>query len=81
MPASIASNAALPASVLVAVLLAAALHATWNAFAHASTDRLATFALIGVAASAGGAAIIVVSPVPDRSSWAFLAASAVLHTT
>lgn len=65
--------------VVAAVLLAAVLHATWNAFAHAITDRLAGFALIGVAATAGGAVIVLVAPAPAGASLPFLAVSATLH--
>lgn len=35
-------------------LLAAVLHATWNAVAHGVSDRLVGFALIGVALDGGG---------------------------
>jgi drug/metabolite transporter (DMT)-like permease len=70
----------MPVDVLAAVLLAALLHATWNAIAHASTDRLVGFALIGVASTACGAVLVLVAPSPARASWAFIAVSATLHT-
>lgn len=65
--------------VVAAVLLAAVLHATWNAFAHAITDRLAGFSLIGIAATVGGAAIILVSPAPAAACVPFLVISVALH--
>ncbi|MBB6629047.1 EamA family transporter [Nocardioides sp. KIGAM211] len=78
-----AAVAARPSSVGItvvgAVLLAAVLHAAWNALAHAITDRLVGFALIGVGVSLGGAVLVLVSPAPDRASWACLAGSAALH--
>jgi drug/metabolite transporter (DMT)-like permease len=66
-------------AVIVAVLLAAVLHATWNALAHAIEDRLVGFALLGVAITVGGAVIVLVSPVPTVASWPCLGASAALH--
>jgi drug/metabolite transporter (DMT)-like permease len=66
-------------AVIVAVLLAAVLHATWNALAHAIEDRLVGFALLGVAITVGGAVIVLASPVPAVASWACLGASASLH--
>ena len=38
----------LPAGTVVLTLIAAVLHATWNAMAHGVPDRLVGFALIGV---------------------------------
>ena len=40
--------------VLMVVLGAAVLHATWNAMAHGVPDRLAGFALFGVASGSSG---------------------------
>jgi len=53
-----AGHASLPVSVLTAVLLAAVLHASWNAIAHAITDRLVGFALIGAVSTACGAGFL-----------------------
>ena len=77
--AVVASNSSVSVGVLVAVLSAAVLHATWNAIAHAIPDRLAGFALIGAASMIGGAVIVLVAPAPARASWPFLAASVALH--
>lgn len=65
--------------VIGAVLLAAVLHAVWNALAHAIDDQLVGFALIGVAVTVGAAGIVLLSPVPASASWPFLAGSVVLH--
>jgi drug/metabolite transporter (DMT)-like permease len=65
--------------VTAAVLLAAVLHAVWNAVAHAIDDQLIGFALIGAAITVGAAVIVLASPAPSRASWPFLATSAVLH--
>jgi drug/metabolite transporter (DMT)-like permease len=66
--------------VVAAVLLAAVLHAAWNAVAHDIDDRLVGFTLLIVTESLGGAVLVLIAPAPDRSSWPMLAASAVLHT-
>jgi drug/metabolite transporter (DMT)-like permease len=60
-------------------LLAALLHATWNAMAHAVTDRLVGFGLIGLAYTAVGGAVAVGLGLPPASAWPFILASAALH--
>ena len=65
--------------VVGSVLLAAVLHATWNALAHAISDRLVGFALIGVATTLGALPLVVAAPLPAAASWPALLASAVLH--
>jgi drug/metabolite transporter (DMT)-like permease len=67
--------------VVSAVLLAAVLHAVWNAIAHAIDDQLVGFALIGVAVTAGAVVIVLAAPVPATASRPFLAGSALLHVT
>lgn len=79
--AVVASHPTVSFDVVVAVLLAAVLHAAWNAIAHASADRLAAFALIGIASTVCGAAIVLIAPAPAQASWAFIGASTLLHTT
>lgn len=69
----------MPLPVVAAVLLAAFLHAAWNAVAHAIADRLIGFALIGAAATAGGAVLTLVVRAPAPASWPYLAVSAGLH--
>lgn len=74
-----ADSSSLGLVVIAAVLLAAVLHAVWNALAHAIDDQLVGFALIGVAVTMGAAGIVLLSPVPASASWPFLAGSVVLH--
>lgn len=74
-----ALSGSLGLSVTGVVLLAAVLHAVWNAVAHAISDQLVGFALIGVALTVGAGGIVLVSPLPASASWPFLAGSAVLH--
>ena len=66
-------------AVTGAVLLAAVLHAVWNALAHVIGDQLVGFALIGVAVTVGAGGIVLAAPAPATASWPFLAGSAVLH--
>jgi len=68
-----------PTTVLLVVLLAAALHASWNAIAHAIPDRLIGFALMGVTDVVVGATIVALAPAPARASWPYVAVSATLH--
>jgi len=66
-------------AVFSIILLAAALHATWNAIVKGGADTLMTTALV-----VGSAALIAISclpflPSPSRASWHFLAASTVFQ--
>jgi drug/metabolite transporter (DMT)-like permease len=69
----------IPAAVVPVVLLAALLHATWNAMAHAVPDRLIGFALIGTAYLVAGGAMAAAAPLPAGRSWVYLIASVLLH--
>ena len=69
----------IPGAVVPVVLLAALLHATWNAMAHAVPDRLLGFTLIGVAYLVAGGALAATTSVPAGGSWAYLLGSVVLH--
>jgi drug/metabolite transporter (DMT)-like permease len=65
--------------VVVLVLAAAVLHASWNAIAHAAEDRLVGFALICSSTLVLGAVLILVGePVGWHYFW-FAALSAALH--
>jgi RsiW-degrading membrane proteinase PrsW (M82 family) len=66
-------------SIVFAVLFSALLHATWNSLAHAVSDRLVGFALIGVADGIGGALMVVFAGLPPAGAWPFIIASAALH--
>jgi len=69
----------IPGAVVPVVLLAALLHATWNAMAHAVPDRLIGFTLIGVAYLVAGGAMAATAPVPAVGSRIYLIASVLLH--
>ncbi|TCO24481.1 EamA-like transporter family protein [Kribbella steppae] len=65
--------------VLMVVLGAAVLHATWNAMAHGVPDRLAGFALLGLSSGVVGLVAVVISGPPPAGTWPYIAASIVLH--
>jgi uncharacterized membrane protein len=65
--------------VVVLVLVAAVLHATWNALAHAAEDRLVGFALISTSTLVLGIVLVLVgTPVGWHYFW-WAALSAGLH--
>jgi drug/metabolite transporter (DMT)-like permease len=67
-------------AVVAAVLVAAVLHATWNALARGMRDRLAAFTLMGLAAAVCSWLALPLVAVPAAAAWPALAASALLHT-
>ena len=69
----------LTGGVVAITLVAAVLHAVWNAAAHAVADRLVGFALIGVAYVVVGGTGALVLGSPPAAAWPFIVASAVLH--
>ncbi|WP_406068940.1 DMT family transporter [Streptomyces sp. NBC_01020] len=68
-------------TVILAVVIAAITHASWNAIAHHIKDQLVSFALI----SGGGLLVGVLGalfvPFPAAAAWPFLLVSAALHVT
>ena len=65
--------------VVVLVLVAAVLHAGWNAIAHTAADRLVGFALISSAAFVIGGAVVLTQPMLDSHDFGLVAASAAIH--
>src|SRR4051812_41987912 len=61
------------------VLLAAVLHASWNALLRAGTDRLWSITIMGIAIALVCAALAPVVPIPARASWGYAILSALLH--
>jgi drug/metabolite transporter (DMT)-like permease len=61
------------------VLLAAVLHASWNALLRAGADRLWSMTTMCIAIAVVCAGLTFVFPAPARASWGCVAASAVLH--
>lgn len=66
-------------TVFLAVLIGAALHATWNAIVKGGPDKLLTTVLVAAASGAVGAVALPFLPFPAPASWPFLAASAVVQ--
>lgn len=64
---------------MFAVLFAALLHATWNSLAHAVSDRLVGFALIGLVEGLVGAAMVAFAGLPPTAAWPLIIGSAALH--
>lgn len=66
-------------AVLLLVLLAAFLHASWNAVIKSSPDQILDIVLV----TGGAAALCTVAlpflPLPDTGSWPYIAASSVVH--
>jgi drug/metabolite transporter (DMT)-like permease len=69
----------LPLDVTLLVLLAALMHAAWNAIAKTATVTLLDIATMAVAAGALCALALPFVPFPERAAWPWLAASVVLH--
>jgi drug/metabolite transporter (DMT)-like permease len=65
--------------MIVAVLVAALLHAAWNSIAHGIGDRLVGFAMIGVVDLVAGGAIAAFAGPPPAAAWPYIVASAVVH--
>jgi drug/metabolite transporter (DMT)-like permease len=78
--AALGGGSGLSAGVVALTLVAAVLHAVWNAVAHGVPDRLVGFALIGAAYVVVGGAAVLVLGLPPAAAWPFVLASALLHT-
>jgi len=62
--------------VVALVLLAAVMHATWNAILKSGSDRLWAITVMAVVGALGALPIALVLPKPDPDSWIYLGASA-----
>ena len=65
--------------IVVAVLGAALLHASWNAIIKAGRDPLLDTALIALSGSTIALPLVVVVPAPERAAWPYMAASVAVH--
>ena len=66
-------------TVFLAVLLAALLHAAWNALVKSGGDKLASMAGVSVGHALPGLACALALPPPAPESWPWIVASALLH--
>jgi drug/metabolite transporter (DMT)-like permease len=69
----------LPLYITLLVLFAALMHAAWNAIVKSSASKLLDTATLSFAAGLICLAMLPWVPLPERASWSWLAASAVLH--
>ncbi|HEY0697833.1 MAG TPA: hypothetical protein VGD43_08485, partial [Micromonospora sp.] len=65
--------------VVVAVLVAAVMHASWNAIAHRIGDQLVASTLVGLSRVTCGVALVVAVGTPGGGAWPYLVASAAVH--
>jgi drug/metabolite transporter (DMT)-like permease len=61
------------------VLLAALLHASWNAMLHGNRDRFLSMTWMSIAIAVVATLVVLSGPLPDRASWPYIAASGVVH--
>ncbi|MFT5113585.1 MAG: drug/metabolite transporter (DMT)-like permease [Parasphingorhabdus sp.] len=62
------------------MLLAACLHAAWNALVKAGGDRLVVLACVNFTGVIVGAIGVILLPLPAPEAWPYLIASAIFHT-
>lgn len=65
--------------VFFAVLLAAVMHASWNAFVKAADDGLISIAVLSASHSALGLLLVLYTGLPSPAALPFLALSIVIH--
>ncbi|MBB3214496.1 drug/metabolite transporter (DMT)-like permease [Herbaspirillum sp. Sphag1AN] len=66
--------------VVALVLLAALLHASWNALLKSSGDRLSSLAIMTIGAGLGALPLILLTPLPHTAAWPYILLSGALHT-
>jgi drug/metabolite transporter (DMT)-like permease len=64
----------------ILVLIAAVLHASWNALLRAGADRLWSMTVMCIAIAVASVALVPFVAVPAQASWLYAALSALLHT-
>lgn len=69
----------LPVDVTLLVLLAALMHASWNAIIKSSASKLLDTVALAIAAGMIGMVALPFLPLPERASWPWLAVSVLLH--
>jgi drug/metabolite transporter (DMT)-like permease len=61
------------------VLLAALLHASWNAMLHGNDDRLLSMTWMSIAIAAVSTVMILFTPWPAGAAWPYIGASGLVH--
>ncbi|MEE8275735.1 MAG: hypothetical protein V3R75_01095, partial [Alphaproteobacteria bacterium] len=67
-------------SIVALVLLAALLHACWNALIKADGNKFLFMALMAGGSGLIGLTLVPLVPVPAAASWPYIGASVALHT-
>ncbi len=70
----------MPTEIFLLVLLAAAMHAGWNAMIKVNSDRMTAMANVTLFGSVVSAPVLFVVPLPPPEVWGMLAVTIVLHT-
>jgi len=70
----------MPIEVLIVILSAAFLHATWNFFVKRSDDKYRGMASVVLGHAPAALAVIFLTPLPHADSYPFIIAGAILHT-
>ncbi|MFM0186972.1 DMT family transporter [Paraburkholderia nemoris] len=61
------------------VLLAALLHASWNAMLHGNDDRFLSMTWMSIAIAAASTVVILFTPLPSDTAWPYIVASGLVH--
>lgn len=61
------------------VLLAALLHASWNAMLHGNEDRFLSMTWMSIAIAAVSTLVILFTPLPASAAWPYIVASGIVH--
>jgi len=61
------------------VLLAALLHASWNAMLHGNQDRLLSMTWMSIAIAAVSTLVVLFAPWPADAAWPYIVASGLVH--
>ncbi|WP_321816457.1 MULTISPECIES: DMT family transporter [unclassified Paraburkholderia] len=61
------------------VLLAALLHASWNAMLHGNRDRFLSMTWMSIAIASVSSFVILINPLPAVASWPYIIASGLVH--
>jgi drug/metabolite transporter (DMT)-like permease len=61
------------------VLLAALLHASWNAMLHGNRDRFLSMTWMSIAIAAVATLVVLFTPWPPAAAWPYIVASGLLH--
>ena len=67
-------------TVFLAVLVAAMMHAAWNAFVRVGLDRFSSILLLSMTQSGLALILLPFTPLPAQAAWPWIAGASVLHT-